>query len=74
MELCYSVKEAIKLDVFRFARCTSSWADRYDVAFNQGFDLGWRYSSPEELSANMYSCGKVCLVNMFSAFFLNDYV
>ena len=46
----------------------------YNLLYNQGFDFGWRYSSTEELSTNMYGCGKVCLVNMFSAFFLNDYV
>ena len=42
--------------------------------FNQVLDFRWRHSAPEELSANMYSCGKVCLVNILSAFFLNDYV
>ena len=42
--------------------------------FNQVFDFRWRYCSPEKLSANMYGCGKVCLVNILSAFFLNDYV
>ena len=44
------------------------------MRFNQVFDFRWRYRTPEELSANMYSCGKVCLVNILSAFFLNDYV
>ena len=71
---CYSVEEAIELNVFRFARCTSSWSDRYDLLFNQGFNFWWRYSSLEELSAYMYGCGKVCLVNILSAFFLDDYV
>ena len=42
--------------------------------FNQFFDFGWSYRTPEKLSANMYSGGKVCLVNILSAFFLNDYV
>ena len=42
--------------------------------FNQVLDFRWRHSPPEELSANMYGCGKVCLVNILSAFFLNDYV
>ena len=41
--------------------------------FNQVFDFRWRYGTPEELSANMYGCGKVCLVNILSAFILNDY-
>ena len=44
------------------------------MRFYQVFDFRWRYRSSEELSANMYSCGKVCLVNILSAFFLNDYV
>ena len=74
MELCYSVEEAIELDTFRFTRCASSWADRYDLLLNQGFNFGWSYISPEELSANMCGCSKVCLVNILSAFFLNDYV
>ena len=42
--------------------------------FNQVLDFRWRHSAPEELSANMYGCGKVCLVNILSAFILNDYV
>ena len=42
--------------------------------FNQVFDFRWRYCSPEKLSANMYGCGKVCLVNILSAFILSDYV
>ena len=74
MELCYSVEEAIEFDAFRFARCTSSWSDRYHLHFYQGFNIGWRYRTPEELSANMYGCGKVCLVNILSTFFLSDYV
>ena len=73
-KLCYSVEEAIEFNVFGPARCTSSRTNRYDLQFNQGFDFGWRYSSPEELSAYMYGCGKVCLVNILSAFILNDYV
>ena len=42
--------------------------------FNQVLDFRWRYRSSEELSANMYSCGEVCLVNMLFSRFLNDYV
>ena len=42
--------------------------------FNQVLDFRWRHSPPEDLSANMYGCGKVCLVSILSAFFLNDYV
>ena len=42
--------------------------------FNQVLDFRWRHSAPEELSANMYGCGKVCPVNILSAFILNDYV
>ena len=44
------------------------------MRFYQVFDFRWRYRSSEELSANMYSCGKVCLVNMLFSRFLNDYV
>ena len=44
------------------------------MRFNQVFDFRWSYVSLEELSANMYSSGKVCLVNILSALFLNDYV
>ena len=72
--LCYSVEEAIELDIFCSARRTSSRSDRYNLLCDQGFNFRWRYSSPEELSANMYGCGKVCLVNILSAFILNDYV
>ena len=44
------------------------------MRFNQVFDFRWRYRSPEELSANMHGCGKVCLVNMLFSRFLNDYM
>ena len=74
LQLCYSVEEAVEFNVFRFARCTSSRSDRYDLHLNQGFNFGWRYRSPEKLSANMYGSGKVCPVNILSAFVLNDYV
>jgi len=45
-------------DVFRFASRTSFWADRYDIAFDRGFNLRWSFIAPEELSANMYGSGK----------------
>ena len=73
-KLCYPVKEAIELDVFCFAWYGSARTNWHDILFNQCFNPGWSYKTPEELSANMYSCGKVCLVNILSAFFLNDYV
>ena len=49
--LCYSVEEAVELDVFHSARCTSSRSDRYNLHFNQVYDFRWSYRSPEELSA-----------------------
>ena len=72
--LCYPIEEAVELDVFCSAWCTSSRPDWYNMRFNQVFDFRWSYVSLEELSANMYSSGKVCLVNILSALFLNDYV
>ena len=74
IKLCYSVEEAVELDVFRSARCTSSRSDWYNLRFNQFYDFRWSYRTPEELSAYVYSCGKVCLVNILAVFFLNDYV
>ena len=73
-KLCYSVEEAVKLDVFRFAWPTSSRSDRDDLLLNQVLDFGRSYGTPEELPANMYGCGKVCLVNILSVFFLNGCV
>ena len=49
--LCYSVEEAVELDVFHSARCTSSRSDRYNLRFNQVYDFRWSYRFPEELSA-----------------------
>ena len=49
-------------------------SDWHNLRFYQGFNFGWSYGTPEELSAYMYSCGKVCLVNILSVFILNDYV
>ena len=56
-----------------FARPASARANRRNMPTNKSFNIGWRYITKEELSANMYSYSKVCFISIFCVSFLNDY-
>ena len=73
-KLCYPVKEAHRSFVGCFTRSASAGSDRGNTPRNKSFHIRWRYISKEELSANMYSDRKVCLVGILGVGFRNDYV
>ena len=39
----------------------SAWANGRNMPLNESFNIGWRYITKEELSANMYGDRKVGL-------------
>ena len=47
--------------------------DRHVLTYG-GFNIWWRNITKKELSANLYSNRKVCLVGMLSVWLMNDYV
>ena len=71
-ELCYSVDEAYGSFSSRFAGTTSAWANGQKESRDEGFNNGWRYISPEELSADMYSSREIGFIGIFSVFLLNE--
>ena len=56
-----------------FARSTSAGANGRNMPSNESFNIGWRYITKKELSANMYSYSEVCFISIFCVGILNDY-
>ena len=57
-----------------FSLLFSIGADRYNVARELSFKIGWRYIAAEKQSTYMNSNSKVDLVVILSVFLLNDYM
>lgn len=51
----------------------STWADGRDISADNSFNIGWRHIAKKELSANMDSGSKVCLIGILAAGFMEDY-
>lgn len=76
VELCYSVDEADSRFITDFAFVLTTGANRQNILMNQGFNVGRGYIVPysQEISANMYSDGKVDLIGVSGVCLRDDYV
>ena len=72
-DLCYSIGEADSTLSAQISQAVSAWANGRDISANNSFNIGWRHITKEELSANMDSGSKVCLVGIFIVGFMGDY-
>ena len=51
----------------------SAGANGRSMPANESFNIGWRYISKKELSADMYRNSEVCFICILDIGFLNDY-
>ena len=72
-DLCYSIGEADSVLNAGNTQAVSTRANGRNISANNSFNIRWRHIAKEELSANMDSDSKVCLVGIFIIGFMGDY-
>lgn len=67
------IGEADRVLNAQISRRASAWANGRDISANNGFNIGWKHITKEELPANMDSGSKVCPIGIFIVDFMEDY-